>query len=210
MFTFLFEVLLMNKHKLQKQITRNKIFDSTATLVMTFGYSAVNVTKIVTHAKISRGTFYQHFIDIKDVFEQMNDYILKQLEMLQIKFQKHIKVVIRDLIQTKLALTDEQAFKMTLEEIYRFLYENRVVCSAILTNRLGFDFNEYFMPKVIQLISAEDLVKVLKNDFPVDYYISHSIYSHVGFIKAWFERDFLETPKELSDIYYKLLLIKSI
>ena len=85
----------MNKHKLQKQITRNKIFDSTATLVMTFGYSAVNVTKIVTHAKISRGTFYQHFIDIRDVFEQMNDYILKQLEMLQIKFQKHIKVVIR-------------------------------------------------------------------------------------------------------------------
>lgn len=210
MFTFLFEVLLMNKHKLQKQITRNKIFDSTATLVMTFGYSSVNVTKIVTHAKISRGTFYQHFIDIRDVFEQMNDYILKQLEMLQIKFQKHIKVVIRDLIQTKLALTDEQAFKTTLEEIYRFLYENRVVCSAILTNRLGFDFNEYFMPKVIQLISAEDLVKVLKNDFPVDYYISHSIYSHVGFIKAWFERDFLETPKELSDIYYKLLLIKSI
>ncbi|CCK19505.1 TetR/AcrR family transcriptional regulator [Lactococcus laudensis] len=200
----------MNKHKLQKQITRNKIFDSTATLVMTFGYSSVNVTKIVTHAKISRGTFYQHFIDIRDVFEQMNDYILKQLEMLQIKFQKHIKVVIRDLIQTKLALTDEQAFKTTLEEIYRFLYENRVVCSAILTNRLGFDFNEYFMPKVIQLISAEDLVKVLKNDFPVDYYISHSIYSHVGFIKAWFERDFLETPKELSDIYYKLLLIKSI
>ncbi len=119
-------------------------------------------------------------------------------------------MVIRDLIQTKLALTDEQAFKTTLEEIYRFLYENRVVCSAILTNRLGFDFNEYFMPKVIQLISAEDLVKVLKNDFPVDYYISHSIYSHVGFIKAWFERDFLETPKELSDIYYKLLLIKSI
>ena len=200
----------MNKHKLQKQITRNKIFDSTATLVMTFGYSSVNVTKIVTHAKISRGIFYQHFIDIRDVFEQMNDYILKQLEMLQIKFQKHIKVVIRDLIQTKLALTDEQAFKTTLEEIYRFLYENRVVCSAILTNRLGFDFNEYFMPKVIQLISAEDLVKVLKNDFPVDYYISHSIYSHVGFIKAWFERDFLETPKELSDIYYKLLLIKSI
>jgi AcrR family transcriptional regulator len=200
----------MNKHKLQKQATRNKIFDSTATLVLEVGYNAVSVTKIVAHAKISRGTFYQHFIDIIDVFDQMKDYILDNLEILQIKFQKHIRVVITDFIQAKVALHDHKAFKTTLEEIYLFLYENRLVCSAILTNRLGFDFNEQFIPKVIQSISADDIVKALKNDFPAEYYISHSVYSHVGFIKAWFERDFLETPRDLSDIYYKLLVSKSI
>ena len=55
----------------RKATNRNKLIKAAANLIERDGYKNIDVTKVTKEAKLGYGTFYNHFSDITDLFEEI-------------------------------------------------------------------------------------------------------------------------------------------
>ena len=55
----------------RKATNRKKLIKAAANLIERDGYKNIDVTKVTKEAKLGYGTFYNHFSDITDLFEEI-------------------------------------------------------------------------------------------------------------------------------------------
>ena len=73
----------------RKATNRNKLIKAAATLIERDGYKNIDVTKVTKEAKLGYGTFYNHFSDITDLFEEITKEVIINIQDFVIELSDH-------------------------------------------------------------------------------------------------------------------------
>ena len=73
----------------RKATNRTKLIKAAATLIEKYGYKNIDVTKVTKEAKLGYGTFYNHFSDITDLFEEITKEVIINIQDFVIELSDH-------------------------------------------------------------------------------------------------------------------------
>ena len=73
----------------RKATNRTKLIKAAARLIERDGYKNIDVTKVTKEAKLGYGTFYNHFSDITDLFEEITKEVIINIQDFVIKLSGH-------------------------------------------------------------------------------------------------------------------------
>nr|GIR51327.1 MAG: hypothetical protein CM15mP61_00360 [Gammaproteobacteria bacterium] len=73
----------------RKATNRTKLIKAAATLIERDGYKNIDVTKVTKEAKLGYGTFYNHFSDITDLFEEITKEVIISIQDFVIDLTGH-------------------------------------------------------------------------------------------------------------------------
>lgn len=177
--------------------TKKMIYEAFMKLVAEKGYDAVSVQQIADEAMINRATFYAHFKDKPDLYEQIFDFSLSPL----ISLLNSDPLVSNNRVRVK-------DIENLLTKIFMMIKENRLF---FLTLTEG-SANEIFRKKLADLIETnyESLFKNLKiteNDIevPIDFIIEYMTSIFVGTVHWWVSTDSDFPPEHMARLIVKLI-----
>lgn len=177
--------------------TQKMIYEAFMKLVAQNGYDSVSVQQIADEAMINRATFYAHFKDKPDLFEQIFDFSLGPLISLlnSDPLVTNNKVRVKD-IETLLT----KIFMMIKENRLFFLTLTEGSASEILRKKLG------------DLISTNyeslfDNLKITENDIevPIDFIIEYMTSIFVGTVHWWVSTESNFPPEHMARLIVKLI-----
>ena len=73
----------------RKATNRTKLIKAAATLIERDGYKNIDVTKVTKEAKLGYGTFYNHFSDITQLFEEITKEVIISIQDFVIELTGH-------------------------------------------------------------------------------------------------------------------------
>ena len=73
----------------RKATNRTKLIKAAATLIERDGYKNIDVTKVTKEAKLGYGTFYNHFSDITNLFEEITKEVIINIQDFVIELSGH-------------------------------------------------------------------------------------------------------------------------
>ena len=73
----------------RKATNRTKLIKAAASLIERDGYKNIDVTKVTKEAKLGYGTFYNHFSDITDLFEEITKEVIINIQDFVIELSDH-------------------------------------------------------------------------------------------------------------------------
>lgn len=151
----------------------------------------ITVKELVNEVDINRSTFYLHYTDIYDLLYSIEEELTKEIQ---------------DTIQAHPVKPFNEDTLPFIEEIFRILAENRDICNALF----GENGDIAFIHRMEDLISQHSL-NVLKKTFPnnteiLQYPYSFCLTGCVGLIKAWLNSDAGESPQEMAEIAFRLII----
>ncbi len=73
----------------KKATNRTKLIKAAAILIERDGYKNIDVTKVTKEAKLGYGTFYNHFSDITDLFEEITKEVIINIQDFVIELSGH-------------------------------------------------------------------------------------------------------------------------
>ena len=73
----------------RKATNRTKLIKAAAILIERDGYKNIDVTKVTKEAKLGYGTFYNHFSDITDLFEEITKEVIINIQDFVIQLSGH-------------------------------------------------------------------------------------------------------------------------
>ena len=73
----------------RKATNRTKLIKAAAILIERDGYKNIDVTKVTKEAKLGYGTFYNHFSDITDLFEEITKEVIINIQDFVIELSGH-------------------------------------------------------------------------------------------------------------------------
>ena len=73
----------------RKATNRSKLIKAAAVLIESDGYKNIDVTKVTKEAKLGYGTFYNHFSDITDLFEEITKEVIINIQDFVIELSSH-------------------------------------------------------------------------------------------------------------------------
>ncbi len=73
----------------RKATNRTKLIKAAATLIERDGYKNIDVTKVTKEAKLGYGTFYNHFSDITELFEDITKEVIINIQDFVIELSDH-------------------------------------------------------------------------------------------------------------------------
>lgn len=171
--------------------TRKLLRQSLTKLLMEKELKDISVLELVGLADINRGTFYLHYKDIYDLYEQTESEILNEFNRI---IKKHTNVIHRNGIP----------FLAVLDAL-EFLAKNADVCMAILKIN-----GKEFLSKLIEMNKPTDpkawqdlLGKEREGQY--EYYYSFITSGCVGLIQSWFINGMKETPKKIAELAEQLM-----
>ncbi len=157
--------------------TRMVIQQSLLELLEKKHLSQVTVKEVCERAEINRSTFYRNYLDIFDVYEQMEE------ELVSSAFEK--------------MEIEEGRYKML-----ELIYENRTFYKEFFASRL----ESRYIKGIIEKMYEEMKAYLIKNgtydekQFKILY--RYNYYGAIGVIREWLLEDCPEEPREFGDILY--------
>ena len=73
----------------RKATNRTKLIKASSSLIEKDGYKSLDVTKVTKEANLGYGTFYNHFSDITDLFEQITKEVIINIQDYVIELSSH-------------------------------------------------------------------------------------------------------------------------
>jgi AcrR family transcriptional regulator len=131
--------------------TREKLLNSAQALFSKQGYHNTQVIDIVKEAKVSAGTFYNYFIDKKDIFQQLTENNLEKIREETKRFRRLPLDIMQMPIERRRELIDEVKYK-----IYNniFKYMDSFPQQMIMTIRGVFGVNRNIDHKAMEFYNA--------------------------------------------------------
>ncbi len=152
----------------------------------------VTAAEICREAQVTRGTFYNHFYDVFDVYESIENGFFEELKV-RISGRKTYEL-------------DDSFFR----EIMSFLSENSEVVSVLLS-----DGEESSILKKITHFLRDQYVAEFTERFPaLDRSLLESLYTYtingsIGLVVDWLRRGKRESPEQMGvliEVFNKILL----
>lgn len=182
---------------LRVQRTRKMILEAFVKLVEEKGFEQLTVQDIADEAMINRATFYAHYKDKQDVFDQIFDTAVlaftSVLEPEQLMQGNRIKL---------------KRIEFILTNIYHQIHENRkffqiVMASAgneVLRKKLADVLDEQYYHIFSKLQIKENELEV-----PIDFIIEYMTSIFIGTLHWWITADTDMTDDQLAKLVIKLV-----
>lgn len=146
----------------------------------------ITVKEICEKADINRGTFYLHYKDVYDMFEQM-----------ETEFFNELKAVLDSYHKQSIRLRDTH-----LEPLFSFLLENKDFCIVMLSEHGDISFTRQLLHYLYERIVAV----YGKDSSKLEHYYFFVIYGCVGLISNWLNTDTKETPSQMAELAEDVIL----
>ena len=156
--------------------TKKVLREGLAHLMMEKDLRSITVRELVDSVDIHRGTFYAHYKDIYDLYEQMEDMVIGELAA----------------IMGNLSLSDEAFF----ETLISYIYDNAKICRMFLDK----NGSRSFIDRVSDLLEKqyiEWMREIDTNQVPDEwaFFACYHIRGCLAIISQWAEQDF-SCPKD--------------
>jgi AcrR family transcriptional regulator len=142
----------------------------------------ITVRAICEKAKVNRTTFYEHFLDVYDLFDKL------ELEM-------------RKKILNRYAISDYKAFSVqSFIPFFTHIKENRKFYSIVLKTRTSFPLKQGYEHLLNDVIRPLCLKAGITDEQEILYYL---VFFQAGFtitLRRWVETGCRESEEELADI----------
>lgn len=184
------------KHIERNLETEKKIKQAFISAVDEKGINKVTITDIAQKAKISRGTFYVHYVDKYDLLAKIEQDIYDKL---------HSRVISEQLEAPLLARSDEDIASSTYR-IFNYCLEYIDSERETLRVLLSPNGDPYFFDRVKEVIEQLFLNKLealnghFSDKLPISYSKEISITNLLNIVRHWLNSDNPETPEELAEI----------
>jgi AcrR family transcriptional regulator len=138
-------------------------------------FSEISVRDITDRMDMNRGTFYLHYADTYDLLQNVEEDILRNVQMMIDEHREE---------------TSAGTLKPIFEPILHYIVENRTACYSLFVNNA----NSNFVGRVNELIyrNGSDLVRQRYPSLPeeqMEYLLGFVSYGLIGLIRQWFETD---------------------
>ncbi|MHB1315410.1 MAG: TetR/AcrR family transcriptional regulator [Christensenellales bacterium] len=149
----------------------------------------ITVSELTVRADINRGTFYLHYQDIYDLFEQLEKDILNNFTEIITKYRK------RSL----------SPFLPVLLETFRYIRSNSDIFIAILKTK-----ETVFLTKIIEMCRPQNITEwrdlfCSGREEYFEYYYSFITFGCIALLRQWFENGMSETPEEIAALAENLM-----
>ncbi|HHY16853.1 MAG TPA: TetR/AcrR family transcriptional regulator [Firmicutes bacterium] len=177
----------MNNAHVDRRVrkTKRSLRKALTTLLLQKDLKDISVMELTDLADVNRGTFYLHYRDIYDLYENTENQMLDEFKSI---IDRH------NLSNRKGVL-----FPVVLDA-FEFLAENADICIAIL--RSG---DTAFLSKLIEMSKPKTqeewraLVGQADQE-SYEYYYAFITYGCVGLLRTWFMNGMRESPKEMAGL----------
>lgn len=188
---------MTKKTDLRVMRTHKMILDAFFHLVEEKGYDCLTIQDIADEAMINRATFYAHFKDKQDLYEQIFDFAVNAftsvIDSEQIIVSNRLKV---------------QQIETLLTHIYINIHQNKNFFLTIMDG----SSNEILRKKLAEIIyeKYEDILlrlKITENDIevPIDFIIEYMTSIFVGTLHWWITSNTDMSPNHLARLVIKLV-----
>ncbi|MGX7419016.1 TetR/AcrR family transcriptional regulator [Carnobacterium gallinarum] len=177
--------------------TKKMIFEAFVLLVEEKGYEAVTIQDIASEAMINRATFYAHFKDKNDLYDEVFSYALDAFtkildpKLLENGNQVQIKKLEKMLTQVFTAVKKNQNFYLILTE-----GPSGNTLKLKIKNLLDQQYAEIF-----------NQLKITENDVevPIDFIIEYMSSIFIGMVHWWLNSDGDFPPEQMAHLLIKLV-----
>jgi AcrR family transcriptional regulator len=131
--------------------TRQKLLNCARALFSKQGYHNTQVIDIVKEARVSAGTFYNYFVDKKDIFQQLTENNLEKIREETKRFRRLPRDIMKMPIEKRSELIEDVKYK-----IYNniFKYMDSFPQQMIMTIRGVFGVNQNIDHKAMEFYNA--------------------------------------------------------
>lgn len=150
----------------------------------------ITVSELTERADINRGTFYLHYKDIYDLFEQTEREIWENFSAIIAKHNTQARV----------------DFMPILLELLKYVAANSDIFIAFMRTRETRFFDQFIEMSRPQ--SKQEWKRFLdggKEEF-YDYYYSFAAFGCVALLKRWFDNGMQETPECMAKLAEQLMV----
>lgn len=177
----------MNKPKTDRRIRRTKLLLREALIVLLLekDIKEISIMELADKADVNRGTFYLHYKDIYDIYEQIENEILEDFRCIFEKRHHHKNQVV--LLPIVL-------------EAFEFLAKN-IDISIIILRSDDSDFLSRLinMGKPKKKEEWQELFGEMDEDL-YEYYYAYITSGFVGLLRTWFNGGRKESPKKMGEL----------
>lgn len=188
---------MSKKTDLRVKRTHKMIIEAFFLLVEEKGYDCITIQDIADEAMINRATFYAHFKDKQDLYEQIFDFAVNAftsvIDTEQIIVSNRIKV---------------KQIEFLLTHIYVNIQKNKNFFLTIMDG----SSNELLRKKLAEIIYEKyadifSRLKITENDIevPIDFIIEYMTSIFTGTLHWWITSDTDMSPNHLARLVIKLV-----
>ncbi len=182
----------MNRQSNDRRIrkTKNELRNALTNLLLEKDIKEITVKELASLADLNRGTFYLHYRDIYDLYNQIQDEIYEELRLI---FEKHLK-------------TNRRAgLPLVVAEAFEFISKNKELCMVVLNSE---DSN--LLSGIIELgkpKTKEEWQSLLGDVSPElhEYYYTFITSGCVGLLRSWFTGGMEEPPAKMAELAGKMI-----
>lgn len=180
--------MTIQKQDRRKQYTRMVLKDSLMHLLQKKQISKLTVKEICEIADINRSTFYDHYKDLFDLREQIEDELIEDLNMYLSAYNYE---------------KEAEAILMT-EKLMEYFVSKREECLTLLNENSDSSFEKKAGAVARQYI-MKSWMDVVPVDAAISEYVSTFIISgSIQVMKVWLQNDMDKSPQEMAQIIFNL------
>ena len=163
--------------------TEKAIFEALAELLTEKEISKVTVQELSDMAMINRVTFYNHFLDVYDLYEKLETNVLTEMGMLMLRLQ-------------------ELPTEKILSQLIDYADQNRVLFRLIFspnsTGQLYVKFSRLFEGVLRQVLAERKHSDIM--DPRLEYQSCYRAHACLSVIAKWVHYDFSESKRVILEI----------
>ncbi len=177
----------MNKTKTDRRIRRTKLVlrEALIQLLLEKDIKEISIMELTDKADLNRGTFYLHYKDIYDIYEQIENEMLEEFEVIFKKRQQGKNSI---------------SLLPLVSEAFEFLAKNVDISIIILrSDDSGFLSRLINMGKPKEKEEWQKLFGEMDENL-YEYYYSFITSGCVGLLRTWFNDGMKESPKKMGEL----------
>ncbi len=188
---------MVKKMDLRVLRTKKMIFQAFIKLMAEKDYDSITIQDIADEAMINRATFYAHFKDKPNLYEQVFDYAVESFTSILDAYS----LLNGERVQVK-------KIEFLLTQIFARIKENRAVFITLTEGRSI----EYLKNKLSELLELKYKsiflkVRITENDIdvPIDFIIEYMTSIFIGTVHWWVKSDSDFPPEHMARLVIKLI-----
>jgi len=177
----------MNNNDRRVRKTKKALCEAIAKLLIDKDLRSITVKELTDTADVHRATFYTHYQDVYDLYEQIEDGFVKELDTIVVNDPTH-------------------SYEELYISIINFVSENTSLCKMFM----GGNGNQSFINRIRKLLEENYLKIWLYEDNKSDvseemrYFTAYHIQGCLSVISLWVMNDFVYPRKNVLALLRKL------
>lgn len=186
----------MNKNDLRVIKTKKALHQALIELISEKSFEAISITDICKKAQVNRGTFYGHYVQKEDLFNEVMEEIMNDL--LKAYFEPYLH---QPILNTATLRSENIG-------IFQHIWEYKQFYQVVFSSESAIKLHNIFSEKIKELMK-EDTAQYKHQEIDIDLCASYQTYAIIGMIVEWVNRDFVYSVSYMNEQLTKVLRLKS-